>query len=109
MSKSIQRVKAKRPDLIENESVIGIAEDLDKYEYLSILADTEGGQLLIKNLRDDVVSAIVSCSKYKSASHAELMATCATITERLNMLRSLTRAKMNKQGALDALDKALEE
>ncbi len=109
MTKAIQRVKSKRPDLVENESVRAVTDDLDRYEPLAVLASTDGGKVILESLRLDILSAIGSLNKYKTASHAELMAACATLTERLNIYRSLTNAKKNKEGALIALEKILNE
>ena len=84
-------------------------KDADSFATLDALAVSEGGKILIKSLKTDIISSILSLVKYKTASHVELIATCATLTERLNILKVLTRAKINKDGLLKELSEILEE
>jgi hypothetical protein len=87
-----------------------IVQDLGKAKALSSLADSEGGKLLIDTLKSELVSGIDSLViAYKSASHSELIAICANLKARLDLLRSLTRAKEAKEVLENILADALKD
>jgi len=85
-----------------------IEKDLDIYASLDVLADSEGGKLLISKLATDIISLAGTLgTKYKSSTHAELVGFCADLDSKYTMLLSLTRAKKNKDLATDALREEL--
>ena len=95
-------MKTQKPDGISDEQW----EDVDRLNALKTVASSDGGKLLIDELKWDIISAIgVLSTQYGTLSHAELMAQCACLSERLAVLRSLTRAGAE----LEELKKLLED
>jgi len=94
----------------KNPEIAAIERDLDKFVALEILAESEGGRLVVDNLAVDIIAlAEIVGSQYKTASHAELMGLCADIDNKLTILRLITRAKKNRELATEALKEALAE
>lgn len=95
----------------ENPDVKAIAADLDAYASLDAVATSPGGQLLIKSHLKDVVSSVERlCNGYAGTlSHIEMIAICADMKSKLDMVQSLGRASMNKDDAEKALEQALLE
>lgn len=87
-----------------------IIKDLDVVKSISVIANMEGGKLIQKSLRKDLISAIDSLSsKYKTVKPNQIIALCATIKSTLDMLRVFSSAKSNKKMLEEELVKALEE
>jgi hypothetical protein len=94
----------------KDEKIKDVKEDVKKYGALEAIAKMEGGKELIKNLGSDIVSAVENlCAKYKDLSHIELIALIAKLSERLNLLRTLTRSTKNKRLAREELNNILSE
>ena len=92
MKKAKPSITTERPDLKE------MAEELNTFAAIEVLADSEGGQTLIKNLTDDIASAVDTLSmRYKDMPHVEMIALCASLRANLDMVRVLTRAKKNRE------------
>jgi hypothetical protein len=81
--------------------------ELKTYASLEAIANSDGGKVLIKGLKKDTVSAIdVLISQFRTAPEIELRAACASLRERITLLRAFTRASKNRkftQGELDEL------
>jgi hypothetical protein len=87
-----------------------IKEDLKVYASLEAVKNSEGGKILIKSLSDDITAAIMEISaKYKEATHTELIALAAKLSERITILRSITRSSKNKDLAKEELDRLIKE
>jgi hypothetical protein len=77
---------------------------LDKYHDLKALADIPGGKILVEALLSDSVSKVDTLmSQYQSLSHIEMIALCASIKEKMDVVRALTRAESNLKELSDAL------
>ncbi len=77
---------------------------LDRYHDLKALADTPGGRVLVDALLSDVVAKTdVLMSQHQSLSHIEMIALCASMKEKMDIVRVLTRAKSNLKELSDAL------
>lgn len=87
-----------------------IQKDIGNYASLEAVKNSEGGKLILTSLKKDVQSCLDEISsKYKTATHAELIATSAKLAERLTIYRMLTRSTKNKHLAQNQLDELLEE
>lgn len=87
-----------------------IQKDIKLYSSLEAVERSEGGQILIKGLKKDVASAIDEISlKYRTLPDIELRAAAARLSERINLLRTLTRATKNKKFAVKELESLQEE
>jgi len=87
-----------------------VKKDIKKYSAIDAISNSEGGKIVISSLQKDVVSVIDEMiSKYKVASHTELISLCATLSARLTLLRVLNRSKKLKKVALEELDFLLKE
>jgi hypothetical protein len=87
-----------------------IIKDLDKFKGIAVIADMDGGKLIRKTLRKDLLTSIrVVSNKFKELSHAELLAHCAIIKSNINLLDVFSVAKSNAKLLEEELEKALEE
>lgn len=86
-----------------------VKNELKKYASLEAVTNSDGGKLIVKGLKQDIVSAIDQLSTYRSCPEIELRTLCAVITERLNLLRTLLHAPKNKKFALKDLELILEQ
>jgi hypothetical protein len=94
----------------KEEKIKEVKADIGKYGALEAIAKMQGGKELIQNLGSDVVSAVENiCNKYKEVSHIELISLIARLSERLNLLRTLTRSTKNKKLAREELKNILSE
>jgi hypothetical protein len=90
------------------EQIESVRKDVKTYALLEAVEKSEGGQLIIKGLKKDIVGAIDKLiSSYKTAADPELRAHCAVLGERITLLRAFTRAKKQKKYALAELDELL--
>jgi len=79
-------------------------DDLDLYASLDSLLKTDGGKALRDLLLKDTIHTIgVLENQYKTLSHIEMIAYCAALSEKLSLLRALTRSSKN----LDDLKKMI--
>lgn len=85
-----------------------IKDDLEKYSALDSLRHTEGGQVLIKSYVADIIASIDALATgYRSMTHVDMVARCAGMAERLDVLRTLLNARTNQELADEALREAL--
>jgi len=85
-------------------------KDVKKYKALEVLSESEGGEILLASLALSVEGSMEElASSYKIASHAELIATCAKLSEQLLMWKVITNANKNKRFALAELKRLKEE
>ena len=93
-----------------NESVRGIASDLDKASSLSAVSDTEGGKLLLASLVSDIVGIVDGLSmKYSTLTMQEFVSLCAEMKSKTDLARAISRSKKNKAYLVELLDDALTE
>lgn len=79
--------------------------DADKYQSLLALQNLEGGIILLSALKRDAVSDVDNLiSRYKEASHVELLALVASLDAKLQILRLINRAKTNLEGVESFID-----
>ena len=87
-----------------------VEKDLEVYSKLDALKDSEGGQILINSLYKDLSASLnVLISKYKTATHIELIALAAKFEANFNLLKTLLRARKNKKLAKTELERLIEE
>lgn len=83
---------------------------MDQYHALKVLADSEGGEILIEQLTKEIVQVVDTLAGgYRDMSLQEFIAHAARISTNLNMVRSLSRAAENYEGALDTLENMLRQ
>jgi hypothetical protein len=83
-------------------------EDINKVKDLVILADTEGGKVLIKTLTDDIISDIDRFVNYRSAlSQFEFNSLACDIKAKLDVVRVLKRAQNNEKFLKELLEDTL--
>lgn len=88
-----------------------VKKEVDTYAAIEAVSNLQGGKILIKSLKKDIVASIDTIiSRSKSATNlAELMAPAIALGERLAMLRTLKRATKNKKFALRELEEILKD
>jgi ribosomal protein L29 len=87
-----------------------IKEDLDRLKSINVLSQSEGGLLMIKSTRKEVLNSLDKLAyNYPTLSHTELLAECANLRARLEMLRLFNASKKNQPIAEEDLKVALEE
>jgi hypothetical protein len=93
---------------MSKEQIKEVEGDLKTYASLQSVANSDGGKLLIKGLKKDVLSAIdLLIGSYKTAPEIELRTACASLRERITLLRALNRAPNLKRYAQKELDELL--
>ena len=91
-------------------SIDDVKKDIKKYSSIDAISNSAGGQIVVASLQKDITSVIDDlASKYKTSSHVELIALCATLQARLALLRVLVRSRKLKKIALEELDFLLKE
>lgn len=85
-------------------------EAYNKFLALNLLAETDGGKIVITSLLSDITRSIEALStEYRTASHFDLVRHCSDLNSRLSLYRALTRAE-TKLKEVDAIIKeALED
>ena len=87
-----------------------VKEDIKKYSAIDAVSSTPGGKIVVTSLKKDIVTTIDELiSKYKTSSHIEMLALCATLHARLSLLRVLNRSKKLKKLAQEELEFILTE
>jgi hypothetical protein len=86
---------------LKKTSKTEIETDRENYLALSLLAESDGGKVIIANLLKDVAGTVERLSMdYKTATHFEIVRLCSDLNSKLSLYRSLTRAK----GQLEIVD-----
>lgn len=97
-----------KPDA--DEALIGIADELDEKHSLAVLAESEGGKLLITATLKDIATTVSALStQYKEATHTDLIVLCAELDKNLALHHTLKRAKKHKEELEEVLKEALTE
>lgn len=92
----------------KNPNVKLIADELDRVAAISAIADMEGGKLLISQLISEIVSSIDTLStKYRTLTIQEFIGHCADMESKLSLVRTLKKARKNKDIAETDLAEAL--
>lgn len=87
-----------------------VAEELDAASALAAVSVSEGGKLLIEALKRDAIDGIDTLTaKFKELTLSEFIAVCAELKTKLDLMRSLSRAKKNKDYLQDVLEEKLKE
>lgn len=85
-----------------------IKESLDKVKTLTVLSESEGGQLLKRTYLKEVVNSLDKLAyNFATFSHIEMVAECANLKSKLEILRSFQNAKRNQVVAEQDLEEAL--
>lgn len=86
----MEKKQNKKPKNVQDE----LKDELGDSITLKTLHDSEGGQLLIKNLVKDVLGSMDSLTiNVETFSHLQLVAIICKMKERLDLLKVLTGAK----------------
>lgn len=92
------------------DKVEEIKKDLQSVVDLSVIAELEGGKQLIKGLTTDILSSIEGIVAGRDTyTLQQFIASACDIKTRLDMVRSITRAKDNKIFLEKELKEALAE
>lgn len=87
-----------------------IQKDIGNYSMLEAVKSSEGGKLILNSLKRDILATIDAIAgKYKDATHAELIALSARLSERITLFRLISRSSTNKKLALEELELILAE
>lgn len=85
-------------------------DDIDTFSALKTLKDSDGGKILIDNLLKDIVNTVgVLENQYRTLSHIELIGHCAALSEKLSLMRVLTRSSKNLKDLKEMLKNSLQE
>lgn len=84
--------------------------ELNEKLALMVLAEDEGGKIVLQALKSDVVDYVERLAQqYHTASHQELITTCANLNAKLNLYRALTRAEGHVKELREVLDDTLND
>jgi HPt (histidine-containing phosphotransfer) domain-containing protein len=85
-----------------------IKQDVEKYAALDTVYASAGGKLLINTFIEEVVATIHQLAgSYKRISHTEMIAQCASLEARLDVIGAMANSPQNKEDAIAALKAAL--
>lgn len=106
--KQHRKALEERPDLKDDEQFMMLLAQADDLHGIKTLVDTDGGKQLIKLLSADVLNGVhLLRSKYKEATHVELVAIIALLDSRVDLLRLLLNAKDSLSVVNEELENAL--
>lgn len=87
-----------------------ISEELKRVSSISVLAEMDGGKILIKKLIKEILDSMDTlCLKYKNLSLQEFVGICADMNVKLDLIKTFKKSSKNKEIAQEDLRKALEE
>ena len=87
-----------------------IKKELDRVKSIDVLANSDGGKIIKKNLRKEILNSIdLLANRYKTASHTELVGFCASLRANIDLLRVLNNVGKSKKMAEADLELALQE
>lgn len=84
-----------------------IAEDAEKYHALKVMMQSDGGQVLIESLVQDIVMGLNQLESYSSLSRDEMVSIIARISSSRHLIQALQNADENLKDADEALEDAL--
>lgn len=103
----VKRRKAVR-ELSSDEQ--DVKRDLDVASALDAVAISEGGVIIQENLIKDICGMVTTLgTKYKALTHIELIAICADMKTKSDLLHVLSRSGKNKDFLIEQLGDALQE
>lgn len=89
-----------------------LKQDKELYHNLKTLAETEGGQILIHNLINDIISTmhwLANSYEDNDLKDITIRARCAKLQGQLQLLKTLTNAKKNEEDIDNLIAEALVE
>lgn len=87
-----------------------LEKDLSQASSLEAVALSSGGKIIIETLKSDVIGDMDTlANKYSELQHLDLIAVCADMKTKLDLLRVLIRAPKNKKFLMDIMKDALKE
>lgn len=87
-----------------------IKSDIKKYASLEAVSRSDGGQILIKTVKDDITSYLgKACNNYLEIPEVSLRTLLGVLNDRINLYKTLTNAPKNKRGATKALEELLKQ
>jgi hypothetical protein len=108
--KEIELEAAKKDAIAHDEELGEIKDQISTYGEAEAFSKSAGGKKLIASLEVDVFDAVILLtSKYKTASHIELISFCAGLETKIDLLRRMTQAGKKKNEAIENFDKRLKE
>lgn len=82
-----------------------ITEDIKKYQSLEAVGKSEGGKILLSDMKSDIIATVDQLAVgYKELTHIELISLCAGLSEKLTMIRTLKNAKARKEMVMEILE-----
>lgn len=105
-----KRLREENPEALNNPEIETLADQADQIHAIKVMAQTEGGEVLLQLTLSDVVNTVNElAANYKKYSHTDLIAVCATLSAHYNMARLLAGAEANEKALQEILADALLE
>jgi HPt (histidine-containing phosphotransfer) domain-containing protein len=90
----LSKITEEAPELLEDKDFTDLVASADKLHDLKVLAESAGGEALVKHLVKRIVQNMhILSHSYKTANHAELIAVIAQMASLLEIARFITTAK----------------
>jgi len=87
-----------------------IKKELDRVKSISVLANSDGGKILVKSFHKDIINDMDKLAyNYASLTHIEMIAICANLRTKLSLLRTFNNSKKNQEIAEKDLEESLKE
>jgi len=91
---TIKEIKEVNPKLAQDYDVINIANNLDKYKDLRVMAESPAGKTLSKNLKTNIDNLTAKLlANYQLLSHIELVSLIAELKSTKTLYDTLVEAK----------------
>jgi hypothetical protein len=95
---------------LTKEDLKDVQDEIKRTTDIESAIQSEGGQIIMKSLKSDIVSAINElCSSYKTATPTELVALAARLRERFVLYQGLNGITKAKEMAIKDLEDILKE
>lgn len=90
--------------------VTDMMQDLGKISSIKVLADSEGGKILVGSLVTDIVGTVDTlCARYQKLTLQEFVALSADMKSKIDLVRVITRAPKNKKSLEGLIEDTIKE
>lgn len=82
-----------------------LLDERDEKLALQILADSDGGKVIVKTLKEDIAGRVTQlATMYRDAEHVDLLRVCAALSSSLSLYQALTRAESHVKQIDEIID-----
>lgn len=107
-NRELTKIVEAHPHLANNEYIAELSEGLDKAKDVAVVANSDGGKILAKLLKDKCDSLLSELvMRYKEATREELVALIASYEAQIYLYNEFKRAVRISDDLQDEIDKVI--